>query len=82
MAANEALRLGLIDKVVPLSELQAEALKIAENYARKPTSSLKTIKRLLNFNLRDLSDYLSYETQEIGNIIRLPLRGTKPVKVI
>ena len=72
MAANEALRLGLIDKVVPLSELQGEALKIAENYASKPTSSLRTIKRLLNFNLRDLEDYLSYETQEIGTIIRLP----------
>ena len=72
MAANEALSLGLIDKVVPLSELQGESLKIAENYARKPASSLKTIKRLLNFNLRDLRDYLSYETQEIGNIIRRP----------
>ena len=72
MAANEALRLGLIDKVVPLSELQSEAMKIAENYARKPTSSLKIIKRLLNFNLKDLKEYLSYETQEIGNIIRLP----------
>lgn len=72
MAANEALRLGLIDKVVPLSKLQGESLKIAENYASKPASSLRTIKRLLNFNLRDLGDYLSYETHEIGNIIRLP----------
>ena len=72
MSANEALRLGLIDKVVPISELQGDALKIAENYARKPTSSLKCIKRLLNFNLKDLKEYLAYETQEIGDIIRRP----------
>ncbi|MGD9228743.1 MAG: enoyl-CoA hydratase/isomerase family protein [Desulfobacterales bacterium] len=82
MAANEALRLGLIDKVVPLSELQGEALKIAENYARKPTSSLRIIKRLLNFNLKDLREYLSYETQEIGDFIRLSISGAKPAKVI
>jgi 2-(1,2-epoxy-1,2-dihydrophenyl)acetyl-CoA isomerase len=46
ITANEALRLGLVEKVVPLSELQGEALKIAENFALKPTSSARCIKRL------------------------------------
>ncbi len=71
ITANEALKLGLVDKVVPLSELQGEALKIAENFALKPTSSVRCIKRLLNFHLKDLEEYLAYETQEIGNIIWL-----------
>ncbi len=71
ITANEALKLGLVDKVVPLSELQGRALKIAENFAHKPTSSVRCIKRLLNFHLKDLGEYLAYETQEIGNIIRL-----------
>jgi len=72
ITANEALRLGLVDKVVPLSELQGEALKIAENFALKPTSSVRCIKRLLNFHLKDLEEYLAYESREIGDIIRLP----------
>ena len=82
ITANEALRLGLVNKVVPLSELQGEALKIAENFALKPTSSIRCIKRLLNFHLKDLKEYLAFETKEIGDIIRLPHPLTKKVKVI
>ncbi len=79
ITANEALRLGLVDKVVPLSELQGEALKIAENFALKPTSSVRCIKRLLNFHLKDLEEYLAYESREIGDIIRLPRPRTKQI---
>jgi 2-(1,2-epoxy-1,2-dihydrophenyl)acetyl-CoA isomerase len=82
ITANEALRLGLVNKVVPLSELQGEALKIAENFALKPTSSVRCIKRLLNFHLKDLEEYLAYETQEIGDIIRRPISPTKKIRVI
>jgi 2-(1,2-epoxy-1,2-dihydrophenyl)acetyl-CoA isomerase len=82
ITANEALRLGLVNKVVPLSELQGEALKVAENYALKPTSSVRCIKRLLNFHLKDLEEYLAYETQEIGDIIRRPISPTKKIRVI
>lgn len=82
ITANEALRLGLVNKVVPLSELQGEALKVAENYALKPTSSIRCIKRLLNFHLKDLKEYLAYETQEIGDIIRRPISPTKKIRVI
>ena len=41
------------------------------NFAHKPTSSLRSIKKLLNFHLKDLREYLAYETDEIGSIIRL-----------
>ena len=81
ITANEALRLGLVDKVVPLSELQGEALKIAENFALKPTSSVRCIKRLLNFHLKDLEEYLAYESREIGDIIRLTRSRTKQIKI-
>lgn len=79
---SEALRLGLIDKVVPQSELKGQTMKIAENYARKPASTLRCVKRLLNYNLKDLEEYLAYETQEIKNIIRLQLNRPKQVRVI
>lgn len=46
--ADEALRLGLVNKVVPSEELEAETLKLANKLASKSPSSLKTGKEGLN----------------------------------
>ena len=45
---EEAERLGLVNKVVPLEELEAETMKLAEKVASKSPSSLKIGKEGLN----------------------------------
>lgn len=63
ITAQEALRLGIVDKVVSLAELNGAAQKIAKNFADKPIRSLAGIKRLLNYSMKELEDYLELESQ-------------------
>jgi 2-(1,2-epoxy-1,2-dihydrophenyl)acetyl-CoA isomerase len=66
--AREALRIGLVAKVVPAKELAAAAREIAEKIARGPRS-IGLIKRAVNRAvLRDLAKQLDYEAylQEIA----------------
>ena len=63
ITAEEALRLGIVDKVVPAVELNEAALKIAKDFARKPVGSVAGIKRLLSRCLKELEDCLECENQ-------------------
>ena len=63
------MKLGLVDKVVPFNELRQAALEIAEDYARRPLRSIAGAKKLLNYSIRDLEEYLDFETRELGRII-------------
>jgi 2-(1,2-epoxy-1,2-dihydrophenyl)acetyl-CoA isomerase len=63
VTAEEALRLGIVDKVVPTVELNEAALKITKNFARKPMGSVSGIKRLLSCCLKDLEACLECENQ-------------------
>jgi 2-(1,2-epoxy-1,2-dihydrophenyl)acetyl-CoA isomerase len=45
--ATESLRLGLVNRLVPAADLQAEAERLAERLAAGPTLALGAIKRLL-----------------------------------
>jgi 2-(1,2-epoxy-1,2-dihydrophenyl)acetyl-CoA isomerase len=63
ITAQQALKLGIVDKVVPLAELNEAALKIAKDFAQKPAQSLAGIKRLLSYSVKDLEDYLEFENQ-------------------
>ena len=47
IGADEALAIGLVDKIVPTGELQAEARKMAERLAAGPTLAYGEIRRLL-----------------------------------
>ena len=69
ITAHEAMKLGLVDEVVPFDELRDAAFKTAEQFARKPARSLRCCKRLLNYSLKDLREYLEFETQELANLI-------------
>lgn len=50
---EEALELGLIDRIVSPDELEKEARKIAEEYASKDGAAFKSIKHLLRKTLAD-----------------------------
>jgi 2-(1,2-epoxy-1,2-dihydrophenyl)acetyl-CoA isomerase len=46
--ADEALRLGLVNRVVPDGDLAAEAMKLAQDLAARPTRTIGLTKRAMN----------------------------------
>lgn len=71
ISAQEAERVGLVNKVVPGTELEQATTEIAEKLAKAPTKSIGLIKRTLNKALvSDLDTLLDYEAyiQEIASL--------------
>jgi enoyl-CoA hydratase len=59
--ADEAVRLGLANRVVPDSELLNEALEFAARLAEQPPQALRTTKRAVNMHLtRAIAGVLEY----------------------
>ena len=75
ITADQALELGLVNKVVPFDELRETALRIAQDFAKKPRRSIAGAKKLLNYSLKDLEEYLDFETRELGKIIGFQAGG-------
>lgn len=65
--AREALALGLVNRVVPLDMLETEALSSAEAFSQKPLRSILGVKRLLNYPIKELADFLAHEDEVIRN---------------
>jgi 2-(1,2-epoxy-1,2-dihydrophenyl)acetyl-CoA isomerase len=62
MLPDEALRLGIVNRVVPYEELEAEALAYARELAALPTIAVGYMKRNLNIGMRlSLADTLDSE---------------------
>jgi enoyl-CoA hydratase len=51
--ADEALRIGLVNAVVPADVLDEEALRLANRIAGNSLSSLRSVKMLVNFGLNE-----------------------------
>ncbi len=51
--AEEAFRIGLVNKIVPRDALEEEASRLANGIAGNSLSSLRSIKMLLNFGLTE-----------------------------
>lgn len=71
ISAQEAERVGLVNKVVPAADLEKATMEIAERLAKAPTKSIGLIKRTLNKALSsDLDTLLDYEAyiQEIASL--------------
>lgn len=65
--AHEALRLGLVERVVPPSELMDEAKSLATKLAGKPPLALAAAKQVVNVGMElDLERALSMESLEFG----------------
>lgn len=67
--AAEALRLGLVNRVFPADQLEAEALALASRLAQAPTKAIGLMKRAFERAYdHDLADQLEYEAhmQEIA----------------
>lgn len=70
ITAQEALALGLIDEVVPSDQLEAVSLQRAQQYATAPPHVLSGVKKLINFEFKDLQDYMEHENDVLLQIIR------------
>ena len=68
-SAKEALRLGLVNKVVPFDRLEHEAVLVARHFAEHPAWTIAGIKSMVNFTMRDLAEYLELENRELVKII-------------
>lgn len=69
VSAAEALKLGLVNKVVPASELDAAVQAEAAYYAAAPTKAIALMKKMLTKGMTDnLDEVLEYEAycQEIA----------------
>jgi enoyl-CoA hydratase len=65
--AQEALRIGLVQMVVPLEELMGEAKALAKKLATKPPLTMAACKEAINLGLEvDLERGLSIESMEFG----------------
>jgi len=65
VTAQRARELGLVDEVVPDERLNEAGLAAARRFSALPASTVGGIKRLLRFDLAELSDYLAMENDEI-----------------
>jgi 2-(1,2-epoxy-1,2-dihydrophenyl)acetyl-CoA isomerase len=69
VSATEALKIGLVNKVVPSSELEASVKSYTDYFAKAPTKAIGLIKKMLNKSATStLDEMLEYEaySQEIA----------------
>jgi len=69
IVAYDLLRMKLVDRVVPIDKLKGTAFEIAHHFACQPTTSLVAAKRLVNYSLKDLKQYLEYENEQLFCIL-------------
>ena len=65
LSAREAFELGVLDQIVPEPWLEESALKAAHRFGEIPRRTLSGIKKLVNYSIHDLKDYLETENQEV-----------------
>ena len=65
--ADEALRIGLVDEVVPHDQLREVTMKVARSMAEQPSDAVQQTKRCIRCGLESgLEAGLSYESQAFG----------------
>lgn len=77
LAASRALQLGIVDQVVARDQLESAALEAAGQFNNYPASSVAGVKRLLNYSLNELSDYLELENQVLFNCVGIRQRENR-----
>jgi len=65
--AQEAYRIGLVNKVVPTSTLMSESVKMAQLFSKRPGYALRTIKHVINTGMNmEISEALTLEAQSFA----------------
>jgi enoyl-CoA hydratase/carnithine racemase len=61
ISAAEALKLGMVDRVVPHAAIEDEAMALARQIAGKPAALVRGIKKLMVAASGNLTDFLEKE---------------------
>ncbi len=61
---------GIVDLIVPPENLEETAMKIACDFGNNQDGTLRGVKRLANYSIKDLNEYLKFETEEIIKVGR------------
>jgi len=70
ITADEAMKIGIADKVVAQDKLEKAALDTARRFAQKPGRSLAGLKKLINYSMIDLKDYMAVEYKELIKVLK------------
>ncbi len=70
ITAGQALELGIVDRVVPPQELEKEAMEVARRFGENYGRTLTGMKKLVNYSIKDLRDYLAFESKQFLRICR------------
>jgi 2-(1,2-epoxy-1,2-dihydrophenyl)acetyl-CoA isomerase len=69
--ASEALKIGLVNKVVPMVELDSAVKSYTDYYAKAPTKAIGLIKKMLNKSgtstLEEMLEYEAYSQEIAGD---------------
>jgi enoyl-CoA hydratase/carnithine racemase len=65
ISALEALKIGIVDQIVPNNKLEDTAIQIAQDLTKRSMRSLEGIKKLINYTMKDIQSYLDYESFEL-----------------
>lgn len=69
-SAQEALAMGLVDETVPFDRLEELSFQRAKEFAARPLQVMSGVKNLINYNFKDLQDYMEHENEVLMQIIR------------
>lgn len=67
--AARAQALGIVDAVVPLEALDRTAMEVARDYAHTPSAYAIGVKKLLNYDRREISRYLEFENELLRRLV-------------
>ncbi|GAA1876038.1 enoyl-CoA hydratase/isomerase family protein [Asanoa iriomotensis] len=74
--ADEALRIGLADRVVPAADVYAEAIALVRPYANGPAQAIRAAKQAIDGGLdMDLNSGLAWESQLFAALFATDDRG-------
>jgi 2-(1,2-epoxy-1,2-dihydrophenyl)acetyl-CoA isomerase len=65
ITAQQAIKMGLADRSVPMRSFEKDVMKVAKQFAALPPSSLCLAKRLINYSVSGVESYLEYENKQL-----------------
>ena len=70
ITAQQALAMGIVDRVAPKGQMESQALAVADGIGQKPLSLTTGIKKLLNLTTTDLGAFLEAENNLLLDCLR------------
>ena len=73
ITAEQAHQYGIANQLVSPEKLEDEAMQVAQRFSQVPQRTLAGVKRLTNYSIGELKEYLEFETKNIttiGNNVR------------